>query len=69
MSFDVIDRKFKRGAPKRLCGAPECTGDDNCPYTEVCMCGDYFSAHGLGSGHGPVSMHYYGLQCDRGELY
>lgn len=49
---------------KRYCGSPRCTGDDNCPEVNVCMCGSLCDQHGMGDGHSPVSMHYY---CAREE--
>lgn len=45
----------------RYCGAPDCTGDDSCPWENVCMCGSPCDTHGFGDGHAPVSMHSYAI--------
>lgn len=46
----------------KYCGAPECTGDNDCLWVNVCMCGSDCDKHGMYDGHSPVSMHYYYLR-------
>lgn len=46
----------------RYCGSPLCTGDDNCPEVDMCVCGASCASHGFGDGHSPVSAHYYYLK-------
>lgn len=39
----------------------ECPGDETCENTKWCVCGSAMEDHGIGSGHSPVSMHYYAI--------
>jgi hypothetical protein len=58
----ALDKPYRIQKPRvRLydCGWPDCTGDDTCEMTKVCMCGSGMDAHGIGSGHSPISMHDY----------
>lgn len=53
---------------KRYCDGPGCTGDDQCPWEDVCMCGSPCAGHGLSDGHSPVSMHSYCSRPDNVNL-
>ena len=45
--------------PTRFCGSPQCTGGNDCPEEDYCVCGSRCIGHGLGDGHSPVPAHSY----------